>query len=57
MARWMFPALRSSNQMSMNDDWRRIFRSLIFMDNWLSYTLGYTPEATPSDIQVSWQYE
>lgn len=36
----------------MDDNWRRVYRSLIFMDSWLSYTLGYNSEATPQDIQV-----
>lgn len=36
----------------MDDNWRKIYRSLIFMDSWLSYTLGYSAEATPQDIQV-----
>jgi hypothetical protein len=36
----------------MDENWRKIYRSLIFMDSWLSYTLGYNAEATPSDIQV-----
>ena len=31
---------------------RRLFRSLVFMDCWLSYTLGYTSEVTPQDIEV-----
>jgi hypothetical protein len=31
----------------------KIYRSLIFMDGWLSYTLGYNSEATPSDVKVS----
>jgi hypothetical protein len=37
----------------MDDEGRRkIFRSLTFMDSWLSYTLGYESEVTLSDIQV-----
>lgn len=37
---------------AMDENWRKIYRSLIFMDSWLSYTLGYSSEATPQDIQV-----
>lgn len=33
-------------------NWRRVYRSLIFMDCWLSYTLGYRSEVTPHDIAV-----
>lgn len=36
----------------MDENWRRVFRSLIFMDSWLSYTLGYSAEATPQDVLV-----
>jgi hypothetical protein len=36
----------------VDEAWRKIYRSLIFMDSWLSYTLGYSSEATPQDIQV-----
>jgi hypothetical protein len=35
-----------------SENWRKVYRSLIFMDCWLSYTLGYSPEATSSDVQV-----
>lgn len=37
---------------ALDENWRKIYRSLIFMDSWLSYTLGYSPEATPQDISV-----
>lgn len=36
----------------MFENWRKVFRSLIFMDCWLSYTLGYTSEVTPRDVRV-----
>lgn len=36
----------------MDENWRKIYRSLIFMDSWLSYTLGYSSDATPQDIAV-----
>jgi hypothetical protein len=51
IARWKCPSLVSNN-VAASENWRKIFRSLIFMDCWLSYTLGYSPEATPNDIQV-----
>lgn len=35
-----------------SDNWKKIYRSLIFMDCWLSYTLGYNPEVNPIDIKV-----
>jgi hypothetical protein len=40
------------------ENWRKIYRSLIFMDSWLSYTLGYISEVTPSDVQVrlNWHF-
>ncbi|KAJ4373034.1 hypothetical protein N0V83_003325 [Neocucurbitaria cava] len=53
IARWKYPALHSSNEGGPNDNRKKILRSLIFMDCWLSYTLGYTSEATPSDILVA----
>lgn len=36
----------------MDGNWKKIFRSLIFMDSWLSYTLGYPSEVTPDDTKV-----
>jgi hypothetical protein len=36
----------------MDGNWRRIYRSLIFMDSWLSYTLGYGSEITSYDVSV-----
>ncbi|KAF1838467.1 hypothetical protein BDW02DRAFT_594716 [Decorospora gaudefroyi] len=53
IARWQCPALQSYSQMSGDDGWRKIYRSLIFMDSWLSYTLGYTSEVTASDTQIA----
>ncbi|KAF1848868.1 uncharacterized protein K460DRAFT_375638 [Cucurbitaria berberidis CBS 394.84] len=52
IARWKCPPLRNPSQMSMDENWRKIFRSLIFVDCWLSYTLGYASEVTSSDIQI-----
>lgn len=53
IARWKCPTLHVSPAALVDNDWRRIFRSLIFMDSWLSYTLGYTSEVTTADIEVS----
>ncbi|KAF1951514.1 hypothetical protein CC80DRAFT_553167 [Byssothecium circinans] len=52
IARWKCPTSVQPNSRNMNDSWRRIFRSLIFMDCWLAYTLGYTSEVTSSDIAI-----
>lgn len=52
IARWKCPALNRTPTSVMDENWRKIFRSLIFMDSWLAYTLGYNTEATPNDIQV-----
>ncbi|KAH7383778.1 hypothetical protein BKA66DRAFT_511872 [Pyrenochaeta sp. MPI-SDFR-AT-0127] len=55
IARWKCPALHSSKNtmVQANDNWRKIFRSTIFMDCWLSYTLGYTSEVTSNDVQIA----
>ncbi|KAI4702044.1 hypothetical protein J4E81_002405 [Alternaria sp. BMP 2799] len=53
IARWKYPALQTSSRSATDDHWRKIFRSLIFMDSWLAYTLGYPTEVTASDIQVA----
>ncbi|KAF2133839.1 hypothetical protein P153DRAFT_372395 [Dothidotthia symphoricarpi CBS 119687] len=50
IARWKCPPLHT---VVVGDIWRKIFRSLIFMDSWLSYTLGYASEATPNDVQIA----
>ncbi|KAF2439468.1 hypothetical protein P171DRAFT_123151 [Karstenula rhodostoma CBS 690.94] len=53
IARWKYPAMAKETSDSVADaNWRRLFRSLIFMDCWLSYTLGYTSEATSQDVAV-----
>jgi hypothetical protein len=52
IARWKLPAPISS-QSTADEKWRKIMRSLIFMDSWLSYTLGYITEVTTSDVQVN----
>ncbi|KAH6621755.1 hypothetical protein C7974DRAFT_210390 [Boeremia exigua] len=53
IGRWKCPLLHRTLVGSMDDNWRRVYRSLIFMDSWLSYTLGYNSEATPQDIQIA----
>ncbi|KAF2832337.1 hypothetical protein CC86DRAFT_401107 [Ophiobolus disseminans] len=52
VARWKYPSLHGSNSGPLDENWRKIYRSLIFMDSWLSYTLGYTSEVTPKDVQI-----
>jgi hypothetical protein len=52
IARWRFPLLGASSNAAADQNWKKIFRSLIFMDSWLSYTLGYSSEVTPSDVKV-----
>ncbi|KAF2737426.1 hypothetical protein EJ04DRAFT_488080 [Polyplosphaeria fusca] len=53
IARWKCPPQMRNEVMKQNANWRRIFRSLIFMDCWLSYTLGYISEVTAEDIAVA----
>lgn len=54
IARWKSPVrVDTTNDSASDIDWRRLFRSLIFMDCWLAYTLGYPSEVTPLDIAVS----
>jgi hypothetical protein len=52
IARWKCPTLHTSSCGASDEQWKKIFRSLIFMDCWLSYTLGYVSEVTPTDIKV-----
>ncbi|KAF2634026.1 hypothetical protein P280DRAFT_464278 [Massarina eburnea CBS 473.64] len=53
IARWKCPTLAKANSVNTGESWRRVFRSLIFMDCWLSYTLGYTSEITSGDISIA----
>lgn len=53
IARWKCPQLHLSTNKSADEGWRKVLRSLIFMDCWLSYTLGYTSEVTPNDVQIA----
>jgi hypothetical protein len=52
IARWKCSALHAVTGIPADENWRKIFRTLIFMDSWLSYTLGYASEVTPTDVQV-----
>ncbi|KAJ4361744.1 hypothetical protein N0V95_001637 [Ascochyta clinopodiicola] len=52
IARWKCPPLHPTSTGAVNENWRKIYRSLIFMDSWLSYTLGYGSEVTPQDVSV-----
>ncbi|KAH5132671.1 hypothetical protein HBI73_084470 [Parastagonospora nodorum] len=52
IARWK-GLLHDSSITVYSENWRKVYRSLIFMDCWLSYTLGYSPEATSSDVQTA----
>ncbi|KAF2998271.1 hypothetical protein E8E13_006740 [Curvularia kusanoi] len=53
IARWKSPVLPRSSSGALEGHWRKIYRSLIFMDSWLSYTLGYSSEATPQDVVMA----
>ncbi|KAJ4337110.1 hypothetical protein N0V87_004963 [Didymella glomerata] len=53
IARWKCPLFHQTPAGVVDEAWRKIYRSLIFMDSWLSYTLGYTSEATPQDVQIA----
>lgn len=44
--------MEGSTTDAMDENWKKVFRSSIFMDCWLSYTLGYTSEVTPADVRV-----
>lgn len=53
IARWKCASLHLTTGNAADEGSRKIFRSLIFMDCWLSYTLGYTSEVTPTDVQIA----
>ncbi|KAF2267758.1 hypothetical protein CC78DRAFT_47047 [Lojkania enalia] len=53
IARWKCPPPHQTRNNGSGEGWRRIFRSLIFMDCWLSYTLGYTSEITLEDVATA----
>lgn len=36
-----------------HETWKKLFRSLIFMDSWLSFTLGYSTEVREEDIALA----
>lgn len=52
IARSKNASLHAPSCMVVNENWKKLFRSLVFMDSWLAYTLGYASEVKPSDIQV-----
>ncbi|PVH97242.1 hypothetical protein DM02DRAFT_685570 [Periconia macrospinosa] len=53
IARWKCPSMGKTDNDVSGESWRKVFRSLIFMDCWLSYTLGYSAEVTPIDIAIA----
>ena len=56
IARWKCPPLQLTGAEESIGVWRRIFRSLIFVDCCLSYTLGYTSDITANDISVCFHW-
>jgi len=48
LARWKYPQLSPRDK--TRGDWQGVYRSLIFVDCWLAYTLGLPPERTPADV-------
>ncbi|TID20826.1 hypothetical protein E6O75_ATG05591 [Venturia nashicola] len=49
IAEWQYPKLLQRQEpKELREDWRKVYRSLIFMECWLSSTLGYPPH----DISV-----
>jgi hypothetical protein len=52
IARWKCPVSHVSGSGSDDENCIKIYRSLIFMDGWLSYTLGYSSEVTPTDVKA-----
>ncbi|KAF2458711.1 hypothetical protein BDY21DRAFT_341103 [Lineolata rhizophorae] len=48
IARQKLPALEGDLEQKERDNWKKVYRSLMFVDGWLSYTLGY-----PS--RISWE--
>jgi hypothetical protein len=53
IARSKCPTVQTSSRLPLDENWRKVFRSLVFMDSWLSYTLGYPSEVTANDTQVT----
>ncbi|KAF2871482.1 hypothetical protein BDV95DRAFT_628681 [Massariosphaeria phaeospora] len=53
IGRWKCPRSIPDSTDTTAQSWRRIFRSLIFMDCWLSYTLGYRSEVTTDDVSFA----
>jgi hypothetical protein len=53
IARWKFPFLPiDGDAEGSRDSWRKVYRTLVFIECWLCYTLGYNSE----HIQVHVQY-
>jgi hypothetical protein len=52
IARWKSASSHAPSCMVVHENWKKLFRSLVFMDSWLAYTLGYASEVSPSDVQV-----
>ncbi|CAN9429621.1 unnamed protein product [Alternaria alternata] len=53
IARWKCLSTQAWSCSASDENWKKIFRSLVFMDSWLSYTLGYPSEVTANDIQIA----
>ncbi|KAH7093709.1 hypothetical protein FB567DRAFT_610283 [Paraphoma chrysanthemicola] len=53
IGRWKCPTSNTTIRTADDENWRKVFRSLIFMDCWLSYTLGYTSEVSSRDVQLA----
>lgn len=53
IARWKYPQLgRSGNSSVSRESWRKVYRTIVFLECWMCYTLGYPLENIRFHLKV-----
>jgi len=53
IARWKYPQLSASgDNTASRESWRKVYRTVVFLDCWMCYTLGYASENAHVHLKV-----
>ena len=54
IARWKYPQLGGGGDgTASRESWRKVYRTVVFLDCWMCYTLGYASENVHAHLKVS----
>lgn len=53
IARWKYPQLGvDGDDIASRDSWRKVYRTLVFLECWMYYTLGYSSDSVHIHLKV-----